>query len=247
MALNLDSLFQRRDALLDAWVQKQREIAALQAEAASLLGRRWELFEEEIALEPGHQGVIERSMMAEYSAAGHVSKGAMEYAFSDARMLVQFPAIRAAYADGRLAPGHVRHLLAESQPVRDAIDAGDVTPATLRLYEQATLEVAEHDTAARTRTHARQIAAALAGVTVVDQHKKAEQERSVTVRSVGDGLALLQAVLPEYLAMAIFDRLTKMAKHLSGHPEDRDPVLPAYEPSEAEWAAWEAEFASTLR
>jgi hypothetical protein len=141
----------------------------------------------------------------------------------------------------------VRHLLAESQPVREAIDTGEVTPETLGLYEQAVLEVAEHDTAARTRAHARQVAAALAGVTVVEQHRKAFEERTVTVRSVGDGLALLQAVLPEVLAVAIHDRLTRMARHLSGHPEDRDVVLPPSEPSEAEWACWEAEFAAADR
>jgi len=247
MATGLDSLLQRRDALLDAWVSKQRQVARLQAEAAELLAARWELFEEENATAPGHQGVIERSMLAEYSAAGHVSKGAMEYSFTDARMLAQFPATRAAFQDGRITPAHVRHLLAESQPVREAIDTGEVTPEILGLYEQAVLEVAEHDTAARTRAQARQVAAALAGVTVVEQHEKAFEERSVTVRSVGDGLALLQAVLPEVLAVAIHDRLTKMACHLSGHPEDREVVLPPSEPSEAEWAAWEAEFPAADR
>ncbi|MDT0157589.1 DUF222 domain-containing protein [Microbacterium sp. ARD32] len=244
MASDFDSLLRQRVALRDAWVAKQQQIARLQAEAAGLLAQRWELFEEELSADPMRRNVIERSMMAEYSAAGHVSKGAMEYAFSDARMLGQFPALRSAYAQGHLTPGHVRHLLAESQPVRDAIDAGSVTPETLGLYERAVLEVAEHDTAARARSHARQVAAALAGTTVVDQQKKAERERSVTVRSVGDGLALLQAVLPEYLAVAIHDRLTRMAKHLSGHPQDREPSLPPSEPSEAEWAAWEAEFAA---
>ena len=247
MTTGLDSLLQRRDALLDAWVSKQRQIARLQAEATELLAERWELFEEENATAPGHQGVIERSMLAEYSAAGHVSKGAMEYSFADARMLAQFPATRAAFQDGRVTPAHVRHLLAESHPVREAIDTGEVAPETLGLYEQAVLEVAEHDTAARTRTHARQVAAALAGVTVVEQHTKAFDERTVTIRSVGDGLALLQAVLPEVLAVAIHDRLTRMARHLSGHPEDRDPALPPFVPSEVEWAAWEAEFTAADR
>ncbi|OJU41526.1 MAG: hypothetical protein BGN97_10175 [Microbacterium sp. 69-10] len=247
MTTGLDSLLQRRDALLDAWVSKQRQIARLQAEAAELLAERWELFEEENATAPGHQGVIERSMLAEYSAAGHVSKGAMEYSFADARMLAQFPATRAAFQDGRVTPGHVRHLLAESHPVREAIDTGEVAPETLGLYEQAVLEVAEHDTAARTRTHARQVAAALAGATVVEQHTKAFDERTVTIRSVGDGLALLQAVLPEVLAVAIHDRLTRMARHLSGHPEDRSPALPPFVPFEAEWAAWEAEFTAADR
>lgn len=243
MASDFETLLQRRIALRDAWVLKRREIARMQAEAAALLAARWELFEDEIAAEPMHARTIERSMMAEYSAAGHVSKGSMEFAFTDARMLHEsFPAILGAFQSGAITPGHVREILKESQPVRAAADAGAVAAETLGLYEQAVLEVAEHDTAARTRSHARQIAAALAGMTVVEQQKQALSERSVTVRSVGDGLALLQAVLPEHLAVAIHDRLTKMARHLAGHPEDRDPVIPSYEPSESEWAAWEAEF-----
>ncbi|MDT0158449.1 HNH endonuclease [Microbacterium sp. ARD32] len=239
------ALHEQRLALLDAWASKQRDIARLQAEAAELLAERWVLFEEELHAEPMHARSIERSMMAQYAAAGHVSKGAMEFAFTDARMLGQFPAVRAAFADGRITPPHVRDVLRESQPVREAIDTGEVTPDTLALYEQACLEVAERDTAARTKAHARRVAAALAGLTVVEQQKKAFSERSITVRSVGDGLALLQAVLPEHLAIAIHDRLTKMARHLRGHPEDRD--TPLEEPTDAQWAAWEAEWAAADR
>ncbi|PKI92187.1 HNH endonuclease [Actinomycetales bacterium SN12] len=242
MTSKLDALLQRREALLEKWAATREQITRLEAEAAALLGERWELFEEEIASEPGHRKAIERSMLAEYAAASRISKGSMEFAFSDARMLGQFPAVRDAFGKGRIGPSHVRHVLAESQPVRDAVDLGDVAPETLGLYEQAVLEVAERDTAMRTKAHARQVAAALAGVTVVERLKKAEEERSVTVRSVGDGLALLQAVLPEYLAVAIHDRLTAMARHLSGRSDDREGILPPSEPTEAEWAAWEAEF-----
>ena len=245
MVQDFDALHRQRVALLDAWASKQREIARLQAEAAEILADRWELFEQELQVEPVHARSIERSMLAQFAATGHLSKGSMEFAFTDARMLHRFPALRAAFADGRVTPSHVREIIRESQPVREAIDTGEITPDTLALYEQACLEVAERDTAARTRAHARQVAAALAGLTVTEQQQRAFSERTVTVRSVGDGLALLQAVLPEHLAVAIHDRLTKMAQHLCGHPEDRD--LPPEEPTEAQWAAWEAEWASAER
>lgn len=247
MASDFIPQIEKRDALLAEWVAKQGEIAQRQAEASALLAQRWELFESEIAADPGHRDAIERSMLCEYAAAGRVSKGSMESAFSDARMLGRFPAVREAFVSGRLGPSHVRQILSESHPVREAVDAGDVTPDTLGLYEQAVLEVAERDTAMRTKVHARQVAAALAGLTVVERHEKAEGERAVTVRSVGDGLALLQAVLPEYLAVAIHDRLTQMARHVSGHPDDRGVVFPPTEPTEAEWAAWEAEFEADAR
>lgn len=147
---------------------------------------------------------IERSMTAEYSAAGHISKGSMEFAFADAwRLAADFDLTRAAFQSGRITPGHVREIIREAQAVRDAISAGDVAPDTLTLYEAAVLEVAEHDTPARTKGHARQIAATLAGLTIVERHKKPAEERTNTVRSVGDGLALLQAVLSEHLALGM--------------------------------------------
>lgn len=43
MADEMQALIERRIALLDEWAAKQREIAALQAEASDLLARRWEL------------------------------------------------------------------------------------------------------------------------------------------------------------------------------------------------------------
>lgn len=231
--------------MLDAWASTQRQIARLQAEAAGLLAERWGLFEEELRAEPAHSRSIERSMMAQYAAMGHVSQGSMVFAFTDARMLLQFPAVQAAFTDGRVTAAHVREILRESRPVREAIDTGEVISDTLGLYEQACLEVAERDTAPRTKVHARRAAAALAGLTVVEQQAQAFSERTVTVRSVGDGLALLQAVLPEYLAVAIHDRLTRMAAHLAGHPEDRN--TPPEEPTDAQWDAWEAEFTASER
>ena len=244
MTKDISTLIEQRVALLDAWSEKQRQIAVLQSEAAGLLAQRWALMEDEIAAAPLHREVIIRSMIAEHSAAGHVSKGSMEFAFSDARLLAEeFNLTRAAFQAGRVTPGHVREIIRESAAVSDAVRAGTVTPDTLALYEVAVLEVAEHDTAARTRTHARQVAAALAGLTIVEQHKKAAEERTVTVRSVGDGMALLQAVLPEHLAVAILDRLTQMARHQKQHPDHREPVLPPTTPEEAGWNAEEEAFA----
>lgn len=238
MAEDVSTLIERRVALLDAWRDKQRQIAVLQAEAAGLLAQRWALMEDEIAAAPLHRDAIHRSMTAEYSAAGHLSNGSMEFAFTDARMLhAEFGLVRIAFQSGRVTAAHVREIIREAQAVRDAVSAGDVTADTLALYEAAVLEVAEHDTPARTKAHARQVAAALAGLTIVERHKKATEERTVTVRSAGDGLALLQAVLPEHLAIGILDRLTAMARHMTCHPDDRAPALPPVTPEEAGWDA----------
>lgn len=237
MASTTSSRFDRRDALLDAWVERQRAIAVLQSEAAALLAERWELWREEVTEHPMHRDAIERSMIAEYSAAGHISKGTMEFAFTDARTLHEdFPLIRRSHQQGLISAAHVREILREAQPVGAAVRSQTAAPETLTLYEAAVLEVAEADTPARTRAHARRIAAALAGSTVVEQHTRAASERAVTVRSVGDGMALLQAVLPEHLALAIHDRLTAMARHLSQHPEDRASAVSVLTDADEQWA-----------
>ncbi|MFC7789567.1 hypothetical protein ACU045_11365 [Microbacterium sp. MAHUQ-60] len=137
----------------------------------------------------------------------------------------------------------MREIIRESDAVRQAVREGAVSPDTLGLFEAAALEVAEHDTPARTRAHARTVAAALAGLTVVERHTRARDERTVTVRSVGDGLALLQAVLPEHLAIGILARLTQMARHQAQHPEHRTPTLPPLAPEQAGWDATEETFA----
>ena len=226
MTQEISNLIERRAALLDEWVAKQRQIAQLQAEAAVLLEQRLSLWDEEVSAAPTHRDAIERSMISEYAAAGHLSKGSMGYAFADARLLADFPTSRASFLAGRISPAHVRELIRESAPVREAILNATLDADVLGLYEQAVIDVAESDTAARTRAHARQVAAALAGLTVNERQKRARDERTVTLRSIGDGLAILQAILPEHLALAIQDRLTKMARHMRQHPEDRAVVLP---------------------
>src|SRR5690606_5266883 len=100
-------------------------------EAAGLLAQRWDLMQDEVAAAPRHRDVIERSMTAEYSAAGHLSKGSIEYAFVDARLLhAEFDLVRIAFQGGRVTAGHVREIIRESQAVRDAVSAGDVAADT---------------------------------------------------------------------------------------------------------------------
>ena len=96
--------------------------------------------------------------------------------------------------------------------MREAIANGVVTAETLQTYAEAVVVVAERETPARTQVFGRQVAAALAESTVAERHRQAMDERAVTVRPVGDGLALLTALLPEYLAVAVMDRLTQLAR-----------------------------------
>ena len=205
--LDLDLDLEERRRLLDEWVATRRQIAALEAKSYALLVERISVHDADVSESPRHRDAIYRSMIAEYSAAGHIPKGSVEYAFTDARTLTRaLPAVHATFAAGAITARHVREIVRASEIVDDAIRDGRVEPATMSLYETAVLVVAEQDTAQRTKIHARQVAAALVGETVVERQRRFAAERCVTVKSVDDGLAVLTAILPEWVAVAISDR-----------------------------------------
>jgi len=213
---------EQREALLDAWVQKRREIAALEADASALLASRLQLLDDDVREQPQHREAIHRSMIAEYSAAGRMAKGSVEYAFSDARLLdAEHPTVRESFRRGVISAAHVREIVREGMIVRQAVREGRAAAGTVALYDAAALVVAEQESPARTRTVVRQIASSLASETVVERHRRARGERAVTMRSLDDGLALLQVVLPEHLAHAIFDRLTRLAQQVIATRSDR--------------------------
>ncbi|MEJ1088353.1 DUF222 domain-containing protein [Microbacterium sp. Mu-80] len=226
--------FDRMDAaahVLDEWVSVREQINRLEARASELLIERLSLHDEDVAELPVHREAIWRSMLSEFSAAGRIAQGAAEYAFIDARTLSsgEFPVLRESFRAGRITASHVREILRASSPVTAAITEGTVEQGTLGLYETATVVFAEAESPSRTRVHAKEVAAALAGSTIADRHRRAKADRAVTVQTIGDGLALLQVVLPEHLAVAIHDRLSQMARHQKQHVADREPTLPVDE------------------
>lgn len=205
-----------REVLLDAWVAKRAEIARLEGEAADLLAARAELFDSDVQSDPSGRDMIRRSMIAEYSAAGRISKTAVELGFCDATAMTEcFPGLREALRNGSITPQHVRVLIAASEPVREAVRNGRLAADAVALYEAAALVIAAQETPARTRNHARQIAATIAGESLRERHERAQSERGVTIRPLEDGLVLLTAVLPEIYGVAIMDRLTRLAKEIA--------------------------------
>ncbi|QNA93014.1 MULTISPECIES: HNH endonuclease signature motif containing protein [unclassified Microbacterium] len=222
---DLDLESEERRRVLGEWAETRRQIAVLEAEAAELLIRQIAIHDADVAASPSHRDAIYRSMVAEYSAAGRLSTGSMDFAFADARALDAYlPAVRAAYAQGAISVAHVREIARASAIVSEAVRNKAVDAAALTLFETAVLVVAEQENPARTRAHARQVAAALVGDTLVQRHRRAAGERSVTVKSLDDGLALLTAVLPEWIATAIADRLSRMTREVIRARADREIV-----------------------
>ncbi|WP_312672025.1 DUF222 domain-containing protein [Microbacterium sp.] len=204
---------EERRRVRDAWTQTRRRIAALEAEAAELLVAQIAFHDEDVAAAPHHRDAIHRSMVAEFATAARLSTGTMEFAFADALALsTALPRVREAFHTGSLSSAHVREIARASAIVDEAIRNRVVTPETMALFETAVLVVAEAETAARTRVHARRVASALVGETITERHRRAADERCVTVRSVDDGLAVLTAILPEWAAVAIADRLSQLTR-----------------------------------
>ncbi|MFF3027578.1 DUF222 domain-containing protein [Microbacterium sp. NPDC057944] len=223
---DLDLDLEERRRVLDAWTLKRRQIAALEAEAAELLIEQFDIHDRDVTESPYHRDAIYRSMIAEFSAAARIPRSSMEFAFADARSLRDsMPGVRAAFADGRITAAHVREIVRAGAVVAEAIANRRADAAVMGLFETAALVVAECDTAARTRARAREVAASLAGETLVERHRRAAKDRSVSVTSLDDGLALLTAVLPEWIALAIQDRLTHVARDVIGAREAREPRL----------------------
>lgn len=221
-----DNGLQQRRTLLDSWVEKRRQIACLEAEASELLAERMRLSRRESDEHPYHRDAIHRSMVAEYSAAGRLTQGSMEYAFTDAAFLgTGHPLVQQAFRDGRISAAHVREIVREAGVVHEAVNNGRADADALPLYDTVAIVVAERETAARTRVHMRGLAAVLSGATTGERHARARSERTVTVRPAGDGLAVLTVVLPEHLATAVFDRLTQLARAVIRGRKDREPVL----------------------
>ncbi|MFJ4999224.1 DUF222 domain-containing protein [Microbacterium sp. NPDC088619] len=221
-----DNGLEQRRELLDSWVEKRRQIASLEAEASDLLAERMRLCGSDSDENPFHRDAIHRSMIAEYSAAGRLTQGSVEYAFTDAGFLgSSHPRVREAFRRGTITGAHVREIVRAAGVVREAVNNGRADADVLPLYDTVAVIVAERETAARTRVHLRELAAVLSGSTTTERHARAKSERTVTVRPAGDGLSVLTVVLPEHLATAILDRLTQLAHAVIKARQDREPLL----------------------
>lgn len=205
--------YDRRAALLDEWVDLGAQIATLEARRAIALAERDELLAYETGPKIVHSSMAQRSMIAEFAAAGHVSPGVMTHQFAVASALVRdYPETLRALREGRISRRHAEVILEEApKGGHDADDEG----ATLRAAdEHDVVPYACNTTAPRTRAHARAVTAALRPVTQEQAHREARDEREVSVRPTCDGIAQLIGVIPELLAYAIFDRLTALAAEM---------------------------------
>lgn len=203
----LSALVSRAEANRAAMSRLQAERAEICAEAVELIALRVAQREAE-RRGSGRYGeqwgdtIPLREVLAELSAALRVGERTISTWLGDGASLVgTYPATLRALREGRIDERHASAI----------IDAGvPLTPETQAEYEALILPVAENDTAAGTRAHARVIAARLQPEVMAENHRRALAARCVRVFDLEDGLARLLLDGPAALVHGIFERLTAM-------------------------------------
>jgi hypothetical protein len=146
-----------------------------------------------------------RSIALEFGAAVRTSDRTMQRRMGDAEQLLRlFPSTVDALAAARIDAGHAAAILDTGCVIND----DDVRAA----FEKVVLDKAATDTPARTRAFARQLAERFNPRTIDERFAAANEDRTVTVTELDDGMAELRALLPAAVAFGIFDRLTQQAK-----------------------------------
>ncbi|MFT4307253.1 MAG: DUF222 domain-containing protein [Microbacterium sp.] len=198
------------DALVSELVDARRRIAAAQADETRLLAAAVELMVARAAQlreQPDHHASSAdlplREIAAELAAAIRVSDRTVQRRMGDATVLVgRYPAVYAAWREGRVDAGHVAAIL----------DGGDGLDDDHRArYERVVLTAAQRESVGRLRGMAREIAARIDPDGAAARLRMRQSDRFVRVMDLGEGMSRLLTDLPTPLAHAIYDRLTRMA------------------------------------
>ncbi|PII82795.1 hypothetical protein BMH32_14505 [Leucobacter sp. OLJS4] len=200
-------------------------LRALDARKAELLAEADRLARAEQERLPGIGGAGEmahRTVAAEVGFALGIADRTAERLIEHAAALCsQYPAAHAALADGRIALAHTSAIVEAGHAIDAEILA--VNPSARGEYAAAVLAYAEQQTPNRTRRQAKVLAVRYAERSFERRCARALAERRVWVSELDDGLAELHAVLSAPIAHALFDRLTRQARHVQGeeNPEER--------------------------
>ena len=200
-----------------------REIARLQAQKAALAHERVALLLDEV--HPGSAGYeqAERSMICEVAAGLHLSRYAAAKLLATGHALHErFPATRSALEAGDLSLAHAEAI------IEAAADIPHDDTVALAEYERQVVPFAAAVSRARTKAFAETVAAAVAPVPLTEAHRRAHDDRAVTVTDDGAGQATMHASGPAALIHAAFDLLTQegrtildAAKQAEGPADER--------------------------
>lgn len=158
--------------------------------------------------------LADRSLRLELASALRMTENEVGGMMARASALVdRYPAALASLERARITDQHARFLVA----ILDGVDRS----LAAQVIDRA-VELAERLPAGLFRRALRALVETEAAATLTERHTRALEGRSVTVSPAADGMAYLSAHLPAVEAHALFDRLTRMAKTLTGRtgPDD---------------------------
>lgn len=194
----------------------QKSISGMQAVEAGLLAAA-ERLSYDIADDGAHESIdlAQRSVAAEIATALRLSDRTVQGQMGDAAVLASaFPAVLAAFGEGRITRSHVKVICDEGMGVSD--------PGDRAAYAQTVMELAEQQAPGRLRALARRVAERFHARPLAERHEEAAAVRGVRVAALPDGMAELIAVLPAPLALGIHDRLSQMAHAVKASRADAD-------------------------
>ena len=161
--------------------------------------------------------MVDRSVRLELACALRITEYAAGELMGRASALVdRFPQALDALSGARITDQHVRFLVDLLGPTDPAVSA--------RLIDTA-VQLAEDLPAGAFRRALRKRIDELLAETLPQRHARALADRTVRVDAATDGMAYLTAYLPAVEAHAIFDRITRMGKTITGRgatPENED-------------------------
>jgi hypothetical protein len=161
--------------------------------------------------------MIDRSLRLELAAALRLTEYAVGDLMARSTALVErYPAALDAMMHARITDQHARYLV-------DLLDAAD--PATAARLTREAVELAETLPAGSFRRRLRRLIETEESVTLAERHARGVTERCVTIEPAVDGMIRVTAYLPAVEAHAVFDRLTRMAKAMTGRGSGDDRPL----------------------
>jgi hypothetical protein len=204
--------------LVESVVAVERMMSSLAAARAELVDRVREWSETAAGTGPGQDGwspatVARRELVSELAAALRMPERSVENLIAESAALQHdFPETRAALQSGTITYRHATVMLDHAWSLPDEARAD---------FEQLALPFAEKLTVAKFDRRARTLREAMQPESIEARTTAATAERSVECIPERDGMATLVAYLPAEQALAIYNRVTDLARGLQGPDEDR--------------------------
>lgn len=201
--------------MLDSIAEVDRSIARLEALKAELVAQaaEWNEVSADLLERDRSSGMVERSFRAELAAVIRVPERTAENLIGNSRFLIRhLPATSAALLAGEISLRHAQVLIENAAGLEDG---------AIATLEAQALPFARTVTAARFERKVRTLRELAVPESLTERKKKAAEDRELRFDPARDGMAYLTAYLPAEQALAIYNRITDIARGLQCPDEER--------------------------